>query len=64
LLLFSVSAVERLVFGTVEVIEAKSQAVLNTRTEYNLQDGFKKRQNCWEQSICIEGDYFEGDCGW
>jgi hypothetical protein len=29
-------------FDTVEVIEAKSQAVLNTLTEHNFQDAFKK----------------------
>jgi hypothetical protein len=29
-------------FDTTEVIEAESQAVLNTLTEHNLQDAFKK----------------------
>jgi hypothetical protein len=29
-------------FHTVEAIEAKSQAVLNTLTEHDFQDAFKK----------------------
>jgi hypothetical protein len=29
-------------FDTIEVIEAESQAVLNTLTEHNFQDAFKK----------------------
>jgi hypothetical protein len=29
-------------FDTIEVIEAESQAVLNTFTEHNFQDAFKK----------------------
>jgi hypothetical protein len=29
-------------FDTIEVIKAESQAVLNTLTEHNLQDGFQK----------------------
>jgi hypothetical protein len=31
-------------FDTTEVIEAESQAVLNTLTEHDFQDAFKKRQ--------------------
>jgi hypothetical protein len=31
-------------FDTIEVIEAESQAVLNTLTEHNLNDAFKKWQ--------------------
>jgi hypothetical protein len=44
-------------FDTTEVIEADSQAMLNTHTEHDFQDAFKKSQKCWE------GDYFEGDGG-
>jgi hypothetical protein len=51
-------------FDTTEVIEAESQAVLNTLTEHNFQDAFKKWQKHWEQCIHAEGDYFEGDGGW
>jgi hypothetical protein len=29
-------------FDTIEVIEAESQAVLNTLTEHDFQDAFKK----------------------
>jgi hypothetical protein len=50
-------------FDTTEVIEAELQAVLNTLTEYDFQDAFKKWQKPWEQCISAEGDYFEGDCG-
>jgi hypothetical protein len=34
-------------FDTSEVIEAGSQAVLNTCMEHDFQDAFKKWQNCW-----------------
>jgi hypothetical protein len=32
-------------FDTVEVIETESQAMLNTLTEHDFQDAFKKWQN-------------------
>jgi hypothetical protein len=44
------------------VIETESQAVLNTLTEHDSQDAFKKWQKRWG-GICAEGDYFEGDGG-
>jgi hypothetical protein len=47
-------------FDTIEVIEAKWQAVLKTLTE---RDGFKKWQKRWEQCIRVERDYFESDGG-
>jgi hypothetical protein len=43
------------------LIEAESQAVLNTLTEHNFQDAFNKWQKCWERCIRVKGDYFEGD---
>jgi hypothetical protein len=46
------------------VIEAELQAVLNTLTEHDFQDTFKKWQKRWEPCICEEGDYFEGDGGY
>jgi hypothetical protein len=46
-----------------DTTEAESQAVLNTLTEHDLQDAFKKLQKCWVSWICTEGDYFEGDGG-
>jgi hypothetical protein len=46
---------------TTEMIEAESQAVLNTLTEHGFQDTFKKWQNCREQCIRAEGDNFEGN---
>jgi hypothetical protein len=50
-------------FDTIVVIEAESQEVLNTLTEYDFQDALKKQQKRRERCICMEGDYFEGDCG-
>jgi hypothetical protein len=35
-------------FDTIEVIEAESHAVLNTLTEHDFQDAFKKWQKHWE----------------
>jgi hypothetical protein len=54
---------EGLHFYTVELIEAESQAVLNTLTEHDFQDAFKKWQKRWERCIHAEWDYFEGDGG-
>jgi hypothetical protein len=50
-------------FYSIEMIEAESQVVLNTLTEHNFQDTFKKSQNSWEQYIHPEEDYSEGDGG-
>jgi hypothetical protein len=40
-------------FDTTEVIEAESQAVLNTLTEHDFQDAFKKWQKLWERCIWV-----------
>jgi hypothetical protein len=45
------------------VITAELQAVLNFLTENNFQEAFKKVQKHWEQSICVQEEYFEGDSG-
>jgi hypothetical protein len=50
-------------FDTTESIEAESQAVLNTLTEHDFQDAFRKWQKRWGWCIHTEGDYFEGDGG-
>jgi hypothetical protein len=50
-------------FDTTEVIEAESQAVLNTLTEHDFQDAFKKWQKLWERRIRAEGNYFGCDGG-
>jgi hypothetical protein len=47
-------------FDTIEVIEAESQVVLNTVTEHDFQDAFKKWKNGRERCIPVKGDYFEG----
>jgi hypothetical protein len=45
------------------MIETESQAVLNTLTEQDFKDEFKKCQKHWEWCICAERDYFQGDDG-
>jgi hypothetical protein len=50
-------------FHITEMIEAESQAVLNTLTEHDFQDAFKKMAVARERYIVVEGDYFEGDDG-
>jgi hypothetical protein len=47
-------------FDAVEVIRAESQAVLNTHSEHDFQDAFKKRQKCWKRCIRAEEDSFWG----
>jgi hypothetical protein len=42
-------------FDTVEVIEAESLAVLNTLTEHDFQDAFKKLQKGLERCIHVMG---------
>jgi hypothetical protein len=48
-------------FDTIVVIEAELLAVVNTLTEHNFQDSFKKWQKRWKRCIHVEGDYFKGD---
>jgi hypothetical protein len=50
-------------FDTNEVIEAESQAVLNTLTEHDFHYAFKKQKKRWERCKHAEGDFFEGDGG-
>jgi hypothetical protein len=50
-------------FDTTELIEAESQAVLNTLAEYGFQDALKNWQKRWERCIRAEGENFEGDGG-
>jgi hypothetical protein len=45
------------------VIEAESQVVMNTLTEHDFQDAFKKWQKRQERCIRAEEDYFEEDGG-
>jgi hypothetical protein len=51
-------------FDIVEVIESELLAVLNTLTEHDIQDAFRKLQKLWEQWIHMGGDYFEGESGY
>jgi hypothetical protein len=50
-------------FDTIHVMEAESQAVLNTVTEHDFQDAFKKKHKRWERCISAKGDYSEDDAG-
>jgi hypothetical protein len=50
-------------FDTTEVIESELQMMLNTLTEHDFHNAFKKLQKCWEWCICMEGGYFGGDGG-
>jgi hypothetical protein len=43
-------------FDTIGVISAELQTVLNTITEHDFQDAFKKWQKHWEWCIHAEGD--------
>jgi hypothetical protein len=45
-------------FDTIGVMQAESQAMLNTHTEYDLQDAFKNWQKLSELCIGSERDYF------
>jgi hypothetical protein len=45
-------------FDPIDVMEAESQAVMNTLTEHDFQDAFKNWERCLEWYICVEGDYF------
>jgi hypothetical protein len=42
-------------FDTTEVMEAESQAVMNTLTEHDFQDAFELWQKQWERCIRAEG---------
>jgi hypothetical protein len=41
-------------FDTIDVIEAELQAVLNTLTEHDFQDAFKKSQKRWKRSYALK----------
>jgi hypothetical protein len=44
---------------TIEMIEAESQAVLNSLTEHEFQDALKQ----WQKCVHWKGDYLECDGG-
>jgi hypothetical protein len=50
-------------FDTIEEIQAKTQKVLDTRTEKDFQEAFHKWRRQWDR--CVHGgvNYFEGDGG-
>jgi hypothetical protein len=50
-------------FVTIEMMDSKLQAVLNTLSEHDFQDAFDEWQKSWERCIREEGDYFKSDGG-
>ncbi len=48
-------------FDTIEVIQTKSQAVLDTLTKADTPKIFKERNKYWDWCIRVGGNYFEGD---
>jgi hypothetical protein len=44
-------------FDGTEVIETESQAVLNTLTEHDFHDAFKKRQKGWKGAYSRKGTF-------
>jgi hypothetical protein len=50
-------------FDTTEVFEAESQTMLNTLTEHDFQEAFKKWQKRWERCIRVEGNYCKNGGG-
>jgi hypothetical protein len=48
-------------FYQVEMIKAELQAMLNTLTEHDFHDAFKKWQKRKERCLRCEGGYFKGD---
>jgi hypothetical protein len=50
-------------FDTTEVIKAESQRVLDTLTEMDFQEAFKKLRRRWDRCLHAGGNYFEGGGG-
>jgi hypothetical protein len=47
-------------FYTIEEIQAESQRVLDTLTEKDFQEAFKKWRRQWDRCLYTGGNYFEG----
>jgi hypothetical protein len=48
---------------TTEVMEAESQALLNSLTEHGFQDAVKNGRSAGNGAYAWGGNYFEGDGG-
>jgi hypothetical protein len=48
-------------FGTIEVIEAESEAVLTTLTEHDFQNSLKNDRSARNGAYARKGNYFECD---
>jgi hypothetical protein len=48
-------------FETVYVIQRESQAVLDSVKENDFHGAFEAWKKQWDNCICSQGDYFEGD---
>jgi hypothetical protein len=49
-------------FVLVENVKAKTMEILNSLTEYDLQNCLQHWQHCMQLCVNSEGNYFEGDC--
>jgi hypothetical protein len=50
-------------FDTIEEIQAESQRVLDTLTEKDFQETFRKLRRRWDRCLHAGGNYLEGDGG-
>jgi hypothetical protein len=50
-------------FDTIEEIQTESRRVLDTLTEKDFQEAFKKWRRWWDRYLHAGGNYFEGDGG-
>jgi len=50
-------------FDTIEETQAETQKVLDTLTEKDFQEPFKKWRRRWDRCLQAGGNYFEGDGG-
>jgi len=48
-------------FVSVENVKTKTAEILNSFTEYDLQNYFEDWQHCMQLCVNSEGNYFEGD---
>jgi hypothetical protein len=48
-------------FDSIEEIQAEPQRVLDTLTEKDFQEAFRKWRRQWDRCLHAGGNYFEGD---
>jgi hypothetical protein len=50
-------------FDTIEEIQGEWQRVLDSVTEKDFQEAFRKWKRRWDRCLHVGGNYFEGDGG-